>query len=248
MPALIRPTVLLLIVCLPALAQGQEKELPRVLIIGDSVYQQPAAETAKELKEYAQVVQASWGEVNIRDTTTAIEHLDRLLGYYDRKGEKLAEADRPKWDVIHFNLGLGDLIHRAPNMKSFRVMPIHAGGVVATDPKQYEKNLQELVKRLKATGAKLIWASTTPIRHSSTDVFEMGSEIKYNTIAARVMAEEKVATNDMYTYVRDLINMDKPAGHGADPFNFDRRPIHAPMVAIFLKQLNLPSQPLTDKD
>ena len=41
-------------------------------------------------------------------------------------------------------------------------------------PEQYEKNLRELVKRLKATGAKLVWASTTPIRHSSTQRFRDG--------------------------------------------------------------------------
>jgi hypothetical protein len=241
MPALIRPTVLLLIVCLPVLAQGQEKVLPRVLIIGDSVYQQPATETAKELKEQAQVVQASWGEVNIRNTTTAIEHLDRLLGYYDRKGEKLAETDRPKWDVIHFNLGLGDLIHRAPNLKSFRVMAIHAGGVVATDPKQYEKNLETLVQLLiqKAPGAKIVWASTTPIRHSRENVFKKGTEIEYNQIAERVMKKYGVPINHMYSYVKSFMNMDKPAPHGFDPFFFDRKAIHEPIHKLIVQELGL---------
>ena len=52
---------------------------------------------------------------------------------------------------------LGDLIHRAPNMKQLRIMPIHAGGVVNTPPERYEQNLDAIVKRLKATNAKLVY-------------------------------------------------------------------------------------------
>jgi hypothetical protein len=47
-----------------------------------------------------------------------------------------------KWDIIHFNFGIHDR---------------------ATPPADYEKNLCEIVARLKKTNAKLIWATTTPI-------------------------------------------------------------------------------------
>jgi acyl-CoA thioesterase-1 len=66
-------------------------------------------------------------------------------------------------------------------------------------PDLYEKNLRQLITRLKATGARLIWATTTPVpmggnlapnrRFDSVD--------KYNAIAAKVMAEFGVATNDL---------------------------------------------------
>lgn len=222
----IRQCLLLLIaVLVPATANGDER-VPRVLILGDIIYQQPARDAAKELMGKVEVVFASIQPGEVRNTHTALASLDELLG-------------DGNWDVIHFNFGLADLVYRAPGMKSFRVMARHAGGVRATTPEQYETNLRELTTRLKATGARLIWASTTPIRHSTSNVFEMGSEIKYNAIAARVMAKENVPTNDMYSHVKSLIDMTKPASHGADPFYFDRKPLHPPVVDVILTILDL---------
>jgi hypothetical protein len=190
------------------------------------VYQEPAQTAAKELKGRVEVVFPTMQPGEVRNTNTALEKLDQLLG-------------EGRWDVIHFNFGLGDIVHRAPNMKAFRVMAKNAGGVLATSPERYEKNLHELVKRLKATGAKLVWASTTPIRSAPNGIFDLGKEVQYNAIAARVMAEHNVPINDMYTYVREIIDMDRPAPHGWDPFHFDKKPIHGPIVKSLLDQLEL---------
>ena len=237
-----RHVVLLLLLVMPVFVHAQNKALPRVLIIGDSVYTQNTREMSKDLKDQAQVVYADWGDAPVCNTQTALKNLDRLLGYIDREGKPLKPEARPKWDVIHFNLGLGDLVYRAPGMKSFRVMPIHFGGVRATAPEDYTKNLAELVRRLKEkTDAKLIWASTTPIRASTPDLFMLGSEVEYNQLAAKVMAEQGVAVNDMYGFVKALIDMDKPAGNSADPFFFDRKPIHPPIVRCIRKALDLPT-------
>jgi len=51
------------------------------------------------------------------------------------------------------------------------------------------------------------------------------------------MKANDVQINDMYSHVRDLIDMEKPAGHGADPFHFDRKPIHQPLVQIIRESL-----------
>lgn len=238
---------LAVMVSLPVWAQGG-KELPRVLVIGDTVYSQHARGMANDLKGRAEVVIAAWPEGSIANSTTALEHLDQLLGYIDRNGKPVAEGKRPAWDMIHVNVGLGDLIHRVPDMKDFRVLPIHTGGVVATSPQQYGKNLDVLITRLKATGAKVVWASTTPIRFSRSNVFEMGSEIEYNAIAAEVMAGHGVPTNDMYAYVKGLINMDKPAGHGFDPFNFDKKPIHMPIVRVIEQHFGFEAMPETAEE
>ncbi len=203
-----------------------EKPLPRVLILGDQIYQQPAADLNKELKGKAEIHYPRLEPGVVWNSATALELLDQQLG-------------EGQWDLIHFNCGLGDLIHRVPGVKAFRVMPRHAGGIRTTTPGQYEKNLHALVARLKATGAKLVWASTTPIRHSSTNVFEKGAEIEYNALAAKVMAKHGIPTNDMYTFVKGLIDMNKPAGHGADPFFFDRKPIHPPLREILRKDLGV---------
>ena len=203
-----------------------EKALPRVLILGDQIYQQPASDLNKELKGKAEIHYPRLEPGVVWNSATALELLDQQLG-------------EGQWDLIHFNCGLGDLIHRVPGVKAFRVMPRHAGGICTTAPGQYEKNLHALVARLKATGAKLVWASTTPIRHSSTNVFEKGAEIEYNALAAKVMAKHGIPTNDMYTFVKGLIDMNKPAGHGADPFFFDRKPIHPPLREILRKDLGV---------
>ena len=203
---------------------AEESALPSVLILGDQIYQQPATELRKELKGKAEVNFPGMKPGEVWNSTTALELLDRQLG-------------DGRWDLIHFNCGLGDLIHRVPGVRAFRVMPRHAGGIRTTNPRQYEKNLHALVTRLKTTGAKLVWATTTPIRHSSTNVFAKGTEIEYNAIAAKVMAGHGIPTNDMYVFVKSLIDMNKPAGHGADPFFFDRKAIHPPLREILHKYL-----------
>lgn len=227
----------LLSIC--ASAQEPSKSvLPRVLILGDSVYSQYARGVQTELKGKAEVVIARWEYHELPNSTNALVNLDRLLGNLDSKGNPLPAEQRPKWDLIHFNFGLGDLIHRAPNMQEFRVLPIHVGGVRTTPPKQYEANLQLLARRLKATGAKLVWASTTPIRASRSNVFELGSEVAYNKIAKRVM-QQRVTINDMHAYAKSVMNMNKPASHGADPFSFDRKPLHPPIVDLILNEFEL---------
>ena len=217
---------ILLAVHLVGYLNAAENALPRVLILGDQIYHQPASELRKELKDKAEVHCPRTEPGVVWNSATALELLDQQLG-------------EDRWDLIHFNCGLGDLIHRLPGVKSFRVIPRHAGGIRTTAPEQYEKNLNALVTRLKATGAKLVWGSTTPIRHSSTNVFEKGTEIEYNAIAAKVMARHGIPTNDMYTFVKGLIDMNKPAGHGADPFFFDRKPIHSPIRAIIQQQIGV---------
>lgn len=204
--------------------QGQTQR-PRVLILGDSIYQPIGRSLTSELKDKVEVVTPAIQPGEIRNSSTALDNIDQWVG-------------TEKWDLIHFNFGLGDLIYRAPGMKSFRVMAKDAGGIRATKPQDYENNLRELVRRLKSTNATLVWANTTPIRHSASNVFVKGSEIEYNAIAEKVMIEEKVAVNDMFEYAKSLMDMNKPAPHGFDPFYFDKKPLHASVAKIILKKLN----------
>ena len=223
-------SLLLSVACLNGARATDEasatEPIPKVLVLGDSIYSQPAINAAAILKGRVELKFASMQPGEVRNTTNALTRLDELLG-------------DEHWDLIHFNFGLGDLVYRVPGMKTFRVLPAKAGGIRATNAVSYENNLRTLVNRLKATGSKLIWASTTPIRHSTTGLFQMGSEIEYNTIAAKVMTEQDVPINDMYNHVVGIIDMDKPAAHGADPFYFDRKPLYPPIVLSILQQLDL---------
>ncbi|MEC8558032.1 MAG: SGNH/GDSL hydrolase family protein [Planctomycetota bacterium] len=197
-----------------------QEPLPRVLILGDSVYHQPTAELKKQFKGQAEITHPALPDSSpVFNSSTVLDNLKQLLG------------ENP-WDLIIFNVGLGDLVHRDGKIKTLRVLPFHAGGIPATDAKTYERNLRELVARLRATESRLAWASSTPIRSSPKRVFKVGSEIEYNDIAAKIMRESKIEIVDMHTHVKGVIDMDKPAAHGADPFHFDRKPIHGPLAEI----------------
>jgi len=64
---------------------------------------------------------------------------------------------------------------------------------------QYEKNLDELVKRLKKSGAELIFATTTPVP-DGTGIRVKGDAKKYNVAAQRVMKKHGVTVNDLYSF------------------------------------------------
>ena len=230
-------------------AIAQEKQ-PRVLLIGDSIAGMYSREASSALKGKAEVHAAGNLHDFVLNSSTIFEKLDQFLGRIDRNGNPVAEEKWPKWDLIHVNVGLGDLVHCVPDLKQMRLMPHTIGGVIATDAKQYEQNLDKLMRELKAKalGAKIVWASTTPIRFSRNEVFKMGTEIEYNAIAAKVMAKHRVPINDMHTYTKLLINMDKPAGHGADPFHFDKKPIHMPVVRVIEQTFRLKPMPETEEE
>ena len=233
--------VLLTLVASLAVAKEQpQKTLFAVLIIGDEVYQPIAKVAASELKDHANVLIAKWPAQVLPSSASAIEQIDLLLGLKDATGNHVPEVKRPAWNLIHLNVGLCDLTYRVPNLKSHRSLPYDLGGVITTDAAQYENNLDILIQliRKKAPKAKIIWASTTPIRSSNAKFFKPGSEVDYNQIAARVMKKHGVPTSDMHAYAKSIMAMEKPANQ--DPFFFDGKPIHPPIVETIARELNIP--------
>ena len=76
---------------------------------------------------------------------------------------------------------------------------------------QYEKNLRQLVARLKKTGATLIWRSTTPVPPGAKGRV-VGDAVKYNAVATRVMKDNGIATDDMYAFAKArLKEIQRPA-------------------------------------
>ena len=70
----------------------------------------------------------------------------------------------------------------------------------------YEANLRKLVDQMKATGAKLIWATTTPIPDGPLNPPRtFGSVAEYNEIAAKVMKENGVAVDDLYGQIKSKV-------------------------------------------
>ena len=153
----------------PPAAQPDDPALPRVLLIGDSISMGYTQPVRELLKGKANLHRIP---ANGGPTSNGLKNLKAWLG-------------TGKWDVIHFNFG----IHDAKFMKP---------GEQQVPPADYEKNLRELVKQLQATGAKLLWATTTPIPDGELSPARTFDKVPtYNAIAQKVMAENGVAINDL---------------------------------------------------
>jgi hypothetical protein len=155
-------------------ATKESADLPRVLLIGDSISLGYEPLVRKRLAGITTVVHPP---ENCRSTIHGLKRIDTWLG-------------EGSWDVIHFNWGIWDAHHVAGNLR--------------TTPEEYEQNLSKLVSRLKATGAKLIWASSTPItgRVGHSRLWVEGAEIPLrNRIAQKVMEQNGILMNDLYTAI-----------------------------------------------
>src|SRR6056297_2487460 len=155
-------------------------ELPNVLIIGDSISIGYTPMVKEGLQGKANVKHAPG---NNGDTRRGLANLNAWLG-------------TEQWDVIHFNWGLHDLCYRNPKAKR-QGNRDKVNGVISVPIQQYEKNLDELVQRLKKSDATLIWATTTKVPEGESGrVF--GDDVRYNAVAAKVMQKHGVVVNDLH--------------------------------------------------
>jgi hypothetical protein len=145
--------------------------LPLVLLIGDSISMGYTIPVRELLKGKANVHRVL---TNGGPTINGMEHLAEWLG-------------SGKWDVIHFNWGLHDL-------KYVKEQP-------QVSLEDYEKNLRELVTKLKATGAKLVWASTTPVPEGDQKPPRKAEDPpRYNAVAKKIMDENQIEIDDLYAF------------------------------------------------
>ena len=146
-----------------------DPKLPRVLLIGDSISIGYTLPVRQELAGKANVHRIP---TNGGPTKNGTANLAKWLG-------------TGKWDVIHFNFGLHDLRHMEDGKRQ-------------VEPADYEKNLRSLVADLKKTGAKVIFATTTPVPEGKlTPQRTFGDVAVYNDIALKVMKENDVAIDDL---------------------------------------------------
>src|SRR4051812_26004321 len=155
----------------PAYVEVQDVPgLPRVLLIGDSIS-----------IGYTLPVRALLdGKANVhRILTNGATSLNGLQNLRQWLGKE-------KWDVIHFNFGLHDLKIMSPGQHQVEL-------------DDYEKTLVEIVKQLQGTGAKLIWASTTPVPEGKLDPLRVPSDVPlYNAAAKKVMMANGIPIDDLY--------------------------------------------------
>jgi lysophospholipase L1-like esterase len=70
-------------------------------------------------------------------------------------------------------------------------------GTQAVPLGEYAANLEELVQRLKKTGASLVWASTTYVPAGEAGRF-VGDDRRYNAIAEKIMQAHGVPIDDLH--------------------------------------------------
>src|SRR4051794_10177770 len=165
-------SILLLVLGASALHVRAE-ELPRVLIIGDSI--------SIGYTPYVERVLAGKASVqhNAGNAGTSGNGVFLMESWLDGKNGK--------WDLIHFNFGLHDL-------KRMR------DGRQQVEPKEYERYLRLFVERLKQTGAKLVFATTTPVPEGKVSPPRVPADVaEYNKIAQRVMADASIPIDDLFS-------------------------------------------------
>lgn len=160
-------------------------KLPRVLIIGDSISIGYTDPVRKALRDKAEVCRPP---ENCQHTGHGLARMKAWLG-------------TNKWDVIHFNFGIWDTHMLDPAGKLVREnnVPTRDDLRIRYSPDQYRTNLTRIVEMLQATGASLVWASTTPIMSRTGKRFE---DIKtLNRVAGEIMRSRNIPVNDLYEFV-----------------------------------------------
>lgn len=84
-----------------------------------------------------------------------------------------------KWDLIHFNFGIHDQ---------------------HSTPEAYAERLEQIVLRLKATGARVVFATSTPMPADS-DTYRQGVCATLNQAALPIMARHGIPVNDLYAAI-----------------------------------------------
>jgi hypothetical protein len=164
--------------------------LPNVLILGDSISIAYTLPVRKLLAGKANVFRPLSADgkrpANCGGTTAGVQSIDDWL------------AGR-RWDVIHFNWGLHD-------MKHVKRAGTSANSDDPSDPLQadvetYAANLRAIVAKLEATGARLVFATTTPVQPGTTKPLrEPESPGLYNAAATAIMRDRGIGVNDLYGF------------------------------------------------
>lgn len=166
-------------------SQPVRPEPPRVLLIGDSITFGYHPTVKAVLADTARVERIP---INGRSTRLTLLNLESWLG-------------NGKWAVVHFNWGLHDL----------RIMD---SGQHQVPLEEYERNLDTLIRRLRQTGARLIFATTTPVPEGPVDPPRQPRDVlRYNEAALKVLARHPmIRIDDLYSHaVKRCVEQQIPA-------------------------------------
>lgn len=151
---------------------ADEANLPRVLLIGDSITR----------GYYPKVEQALQGKASVARLTTS-----KSLGDPALLAEVEMVVKQYPWDVIHFNNGM------------------HGWGYTEEEYGAAFPRLVALLRK-RAPRAKLVWASTTPVRVSGKlDQVDPRTERvrARNRLTAEVAARERIPVDDLFALLEN---------------------------------------------
>ena len=171
-----------------AMADHHNALLPRVLLIRDSVsigYTNYVKVILLGKMEVSRPLNANGGYQNCEGTTSGLKNIDTWIG-------------DGGWDVIHFNFGLHDWKHVVPETGKNSRDPAHPQ---QANLAEYEENFNVIVGKLKATGAKLVFATTTPYDDDPGGPLRRADQpVKYNAVAKKLMEKHGIVINDLYHF------------------------------------------------
>jgi len=154
-------------------------DLPKVLLLGDSIrgsYQPLVAE-------------ALAGKAEVVGPNENCQHAQHTRANLDRWLEELGRVD-----VVHWNNGIHDVGHK--DGRTPRQFPLET----------YVENLRAILARLRETPAKIIWATTTPVNAEGPLEAKpwtwWNEQIdRYNAAALELMEGEGLPVNDLHAVV-----------------------------------------------
>ena len=147
-----------------------------VLVIGDSISigYTPFIKTA-----LSPSVEVAHNPGNGGSTVRGMESMEKWL-------------DNRDWDVIVFNFGLHDMVHKDSSGKYDVV-----NGTIAVPLKEYRKNLEAIADKLNETTAKVMFVSTTMVPEGASGR-KTASVPAYNEVALKVMKKKNIQVVDLY--------------------------------------------------
>lgn len=191
-PFQLTPLMLLVASCASGPQTAPLEEPFDVLLLGDSISIGYTSFVQSALEGRARVVRPRSEDGKKAQNCQGTNHGAARL-------EEWLAIDGGGWEVIHFNFGLHDL--KRVDAQSGRnskdpADPQQAG------PQRYEQQLRSITERLLATEARVVFAMTTPVPPQVGGPYRAPADaVAYNEVAARVMGELGVATNDLFSFV-----------------------------------------------
>ncbi len=146
--------------------------MKKILLLGDSIRMNYAPYVYRKLCDKAQVVTP---EENCRFAKYTLHELPAWLKTFGTP------------DIVHWNNGLWDAHH-------------FDGVAPLTPVADYAKELERIARLLKATGATVIFATSTPARPENPE-WDNGEIQEYNRAAVTVMERNGIAVNPLYGVV-----------------------------------------------